>query len=362
MKKMGRDIDEMGAAPMTKRILGIAVLALGLGFCAAVAYAQQQPQTFFKNKVGLSDSDIKKMEQGQIVTKVLESGDKKYGILVFGGVYINASIEQFAAAYRDVKKLLENKVYLDVQEFNQNATPVKLSDFDRLAFDHKDIDEIQKCKPDDCDLQVFDITAFQKQINWSSNDKYDQTNKLVRQRVYEAITKYVSGGLKAFGSYTDREKPFNLYQNMKSMLDTSYYLPQDKSGGIYQHVLDYPDGKVPGAEDFFYWENIDFGQGPTIRVNHVSMFPKGAGAVKFVVANKQLYASRYIRIALQMFYCVPDTQNPDKPGFYLIEMNDSRMPDFGGLKLKIVRKVATGKAVDGTKDILGLYSKWLNTK
>ena len=111
----------------------------------------------------------------------------------------------------------------------------------------------------DCALQVFDVTAFQKQVNWSSNDKYDQANKLVRQRIYEGMTKYNSGGLKTFGSYTDREKPFNLYQSMKSMLDTSYYLPRDKSGGIYQHVLDYPEGKTQDAEDFFYWENIDFG-------------------------------------------------------------------------------------------------------
>ena len=131
------------------------------------------------------------------------------------------------------------------------------------------------------------------------------------------------------GSYIDRDKPFNLYQNMKSMLDSSYYLREDGSGGIYQHVLDYPDAKVPGATDFFYWEDIDFSQGPAIRVNHVSMFPQGFGAAKYVVTNKQLYASHHIRMALQVFYCVPDTQNPDKPGFYLIEMNDSRILDSG---------------------------------
>ena len=39
--------------------------------------------------------------------------------------------------------------------------------------------------------------------------------------------------------------------------------------------------------------------------------------------NKQLYASRYMRFALQMFYCVPDSSNPNKTGFYLIEMNDT---------------------------------------
>ena len=225
------------------------------------------------------------------------------------------------------------------------------------------MDALGKCKPNDCDLpQVFNITALQKQINWNSNDKYDQVNKIFRQRVFDGVNRYIAGGLKPFGSYTDREKPFNLYENMKSMLDTSYYLPADRSGGIYQHVLNYPDGKVSGAMDFFYWEDIDFGQGPTIRVNRVSMFPKGVGVVKYVVTNEQLYASRYIRIALQVFYCVPDTQNPGKPGFYLIEMNDSRLPDFGGLKLSVVKKIATSKGVESTAAILNLYNKRLSGK
>ena len=139
------------------------------------------------------------------------------------------------------------------------------------------------------------------------------------------------------------------------MIDDSYYLPQEKAGPIYKHVVDYPQGKMAGAEDLFYWEKIDFGQEPTIRVNHLTLFPQGVRAVKFLAANKQLYSSRYMRVALQMFYCVPDTEKPDKPGFYLIEMNDSRLPDFGGLKLGVVRKVAGGKAVDATRDTLQMY-------
>jgi hypothetical protein len=346
---------------LTSQLPTVTVLVLGLSLSASVAIAQRQPETFFKTKIGLTDREIQRIDQGRVVTKVLESGDKKYGILVFGGVYINASIEQFAASYRDFKNLLEDKVYLDVQEFCRFGAPPTASDFDRLTFGHKDIDAIQKCKPLHCDLQVFDVTSFQKQINWSSKDRYDQFNKLARKRIYEGVTKYISGGLKALGSYTDREQPFDLYENMKSMLDSSYYLPQDKSGGIYQHVLDYPDGKVPGAMDFYYWEDIDFGEGPTIRVNRVSMFPNGVGVVKYVVTNEQLYASRNIRIALQVFYCVPDTLNPEKPGFYLIEMNDSRVPDFGTLKLSAVRKIATGKGVQSTRDILNLYLRRLNS-
>src|SRR5262249_837976 len=154
----------------------------------------------------------------------------------------------------------------------------------------------------------------------------------------------------------------NLYQATKDMIDSSYYLPQERAGGIYRHIIDYPNGKLPGAEDFFYWEKINFGQEPTARVSHVTIFPNGFGFVKLLIANKQLYASRYIRVALQLFYCIPDTENPSRPGFYLLEVSDSRLPDFGGLKLAVVRKVATGKGVESTRDTLTMFSSTLNGK
>jgi hypothetical protein len=63
-----------------------------------------------------------------------------------------------------------------------------------------------------------------------------------------------------------------------------------------------------------------------------------------------------------MFYCMPDTEKPGRPGFFLIEVNDSRLPDFGGLKLAIVRKVATSKGVESTRETLSMFSSRLNGK
>jgi hypothetical protein len=320
------------------------------------AYAQRQPHTFFRDVIKLTDAEVGRIDQGQVVTKVLESKDK-YGILVFGAVYINAPIEKFVAVYRDVGKLEEEKVYLVVQEFGRIGSTPKLADFDRFELVKGDIDAIEDCAAGDCDMQLAKIEDLQKEIDWKSKDKYAQANMVVRRRILEGMTHYMTGGLKALGSYRDREKPLDLYQATKDMVDSSYYLPKDKAPDVYRHVIDYPAGKMRGAEDIFYWENIDFGQGPVIRVNHVSVFPKGVGAVKLVVANKQLYSSKYIRVALQMFYCISDTQNPDKPGFYLIEMNDSRLPDFGGLKLSIVRKIATSTSVGGTRDTIEILQR-----
>jgi hypothetical protein len=344
--------------PMLHRILSAAVLFTSSALFAGAVLAQRQPYTFFKERINFTEDDIRKVEQGRVVTKVLDSGDKKYGTLVVGAVYVDAPLTRFDAVVRDVKRLRENKVYLDLQEYSPEGTPPRMSDFERLKLSRKDLDALQHCGLGDCDLQVFDPESFRKQIDWDSNYKYIQANELARSRICEGMAKYFEGGLKAFGSYRDRAKPLDVYNAFKQMVDSSYYLPQDKSGGIYRHVIDYPQQKLRGASDIFYWEYIDFGRGPTIRVNHLSIFPNGAGAAKFVAANKQLYASRDIRMALQMFYCVPNTGNSEKSGFFLIEMNDSRLPDFSGIKLTIARKLATQKSVEATTDSLNLYRRW----
>jgi hypothetical protein len=335
-----------------RRKILTSLLAIGSSLVAIAASAQPQPETFFKTKMLLSDAEIQQVKQGQIVTKVLPSGDTKYGVLVLGAVYVNGPAEKFAEVYKDVNRLRKLKVYLDLQTFSIGGAPAKLSDFDRVTLARKDVDGLKDCAPGDCDLQMANVEAIRKQIKWGSPEQYDQVNKVARQAMFDLTQRYQTGGLAALASYEDRGKPFNRFAETKAMLDNSFYLKGSIAPDIYRHVVDYPKSRLAGAEEFFYWENIDFGQGPTIRVSHNTVFPMGAGPAKPVAVNKQLYASRYIRTALMIFACIPDTAGK---GFYLIEINDSRTPDFGSLKLSVVRKIATSTSEQSVKDMLALY-------
>ena len=226
-----------------------AATVLAMALSAGFVYGQTDPRTFFKDRIKLTDVEIQTMEKGQVVTKVLTSGDATYGILVFGGVYVNGSIAKFAEVCRNVSKLQGEKVYLAVQEFSRIGAPPKLSDFNRLELERKDIDQLEHCKAGDCDVQVMDIEDFKKKVDWKSKDKYALANQLVRQRLFDGMTRYLAGGLKSLGSYVDRSKPMNLYQATKDMVDKSFYLPPDRAADIYRHVLEYPQGKLAGAED-----------------------------------------------------------------------------------------------------------------
>ena len=189
---------------------------LVLWLSPALIRGQPQPRTFFKNHIKLEDCEVQQIEQGQVVTKVLESADKTHGLLVFGAVYIDAPVARFATAVRDIQGLLQNKIYLAVQEFSPNGAPPKLSDFDRIALERKDVDELRTCKPGNCNVRVINVTDLQKRVDWESKDRDDQVNRLVRQNIYDGMTTYLKNGLKGLGRYRDRRQPLHLYEEIRN--------------------------------------------------------------------------------------------------------------------------------------------------
>jgi hypothetical protein len=91
-----------------------------------------------------------------------------------------------------------------------------------------------------------------------------------------------------------------------------------------------------------YWEKVDFGMKPTIRVNHAVIYSvKAQGRDISVVAIKQLYASHYFHTALDLTVCVADPSAPG--GFYLLTLKASEQEGLTGVKGSILRKVVVGK-------------------
>ena len=139
----------------------------------------------------------------------------------------------------------------------------------------------------------------------------------------ELVRAYRQGGNMALGVYRDKEHPSRVADQFETMVRRSSALP-DVLPELRQYLLEYPDADLPGADSFFYWEKVDFGLKPTVRVNHGVMYQtlSSAGDVA-VVAVKQLYASHYFHTALDVSVCVSDTSKPGGRGFYLMTLKSS---------------------------------------
>jgi len=336
---------------MQRNINRMVLVAAALILMAPViARAQSKPldvETFLRKYIELSDKDIQKINNGEALAKVIDTGEKPE-VVIFGGVYVDAPVESYLRVYRNVKELEKEEAFLAVEVFSD---PPKLSDLDRLELPKDDIDSLKDCKVNDCEVQVVatDIQTLQKTIDWESDSRYDQVNALARGELYEALLIYQKGGLRALGSYRDKEYELNMYDTLEALLDRSDLFPVHISK-LYNYLLNYPDAELEGSEDFFYWEKVKFGLKPTIRVNHVTVYEdKGHPARPVLIANKQLYSSHYFQVAVDMSSCV---KHASKAGFYLFTLKGSRQHGLTGFTGSVARKISTSRARGSTEKAL----------
>ena len=107
-------------------------------------------------------------------------------------------------------------------------------------------------------------------------------------------------------------------------------------------LLDYPGANSSSIDSEFYWEKVNFGLKPTLRIVQAIVY-RGAHSNEpaYAVAVKQLYSSHYFQTALDLTLCVRDPARAR--GFYLITLKGSKQAGLTGLKGGIVRKVAVGR-------------------
>jgi hypothetical protein len=330
---------------MRKRILAIFALTLLLfpsskGSIRATDQAAE-PDKFFREYIGLNDGQIASIHSGKAIAKIIESPTPDE-VFVFGSVYINSTPESYLKFASDIEQLRKLPDYLGIRKFSD---PPQLSDLEGFTLDEDDIKELKNCKPDSCKVQLpaESMDQFKKQVNWSAPDAADQVNHLGQQMAFEALREYIHGGNQALGTYRDKKHPTAVAETFASLLSRSKALPVYLPA-LDRYLLDYPTAPSGQIQSQFYWEKINFGLKPTLRIVQAIVFHGVAPTEPaYAVAVKQLYASHYFETALDLTVCVRDRDAPGPHGFYLITIKGSQQAGLTGFKGGIVRKVAVDK-------------------
>jgi hypothetical protein len=326
---------------------------LSVGFAlVSVTFAQpvqQQPSTLFAN-IGLTAQQVAAVDAGRPVAKVLSWGVSSE-VYVFGAVYIDGSPAAYLKAARDIGRLAGSPGYLGVGELPSTATGEALS---ALTLEPDDIKALKSCREGSCDVQLptTAIQTFKNGVNWSQPDVPGQVNGLARGMVLQLVREYRRGGNNALGVYRDKEHPARVTEQFETMVSRSATLP-NMLPELRRYLLQYPDVDLPGADVVFYWEKVNFGLKPTVRVNHAVIYRGGGQSGEIdVVAIKQLYASHYFHTALDVSVCVRDDAHPGRRGFYLITLKGSEQDGLTGFKGSMVRKVVVNKTVSSLEAAL----------
>jgi hypothetical protein len=296
---------------------------------------------FLRENVGLDSQQIDSIHHGKAVAIVLDSPtpDK---VFVFGAVYVEATPDSYLRFANDLDALRKLPSYLAVQPF---SNPPRLSDLDGFTIEAEDFKELKNCKRGHCEVQLPSeaMDQFQKSIDWSAADAESQANRVAQQMALQALLAYQKGGNAALGIYRDKEHPAGVAESFQALLQRlkslPVYLPD-----LNRVLLEYPDVDPANAHSEFYWEKVNFGLKPTLRiVQQVTYRGEGPSDPVHAVALKQLYASHYFQSALDLTVCARDTARPNEHGFYLITVKASQQAGLTGLKGGILRKVAVGK-------------------
>jgi hypothetical protein len=290
------------------------------------------------------------IRDAQPVTKTLPSRTPAE-ILLFGAVYIHAAPEAYVRFAHDFDRLSRLPGYLALGVFSNPPQP---SDLKNFAFENNDIQDLKNCTAGECQIQLpaSSIQEFQRSINWSAPDVNRQVNRLLQEKALQRLLTYQREGNQALGVYNDKHDQTEVPQQFAYMLSYSKALPK-RLPDFYQYLLTYPNAKPANVEDTFYWARVKFGLKPTLRVVQVVTMRGNPGdEVSYAIAEKQLYSSHYFETALDLSFCVRGSDDPTKPGFYLITAMGSEQAGLTGLKGSIVRKEAVGRSVSNLRDAL----------
>jgi hypothetical protein len=308
---------------------------------------------FFKQKIGLTESEIASIEQGQAVAKILDSPQASQ-MFLFGAISINAQPDAYVRLATNLDRLKSLPSYLAIQRF---SSPPAVSDLSGFEMDADEVDDLKSCEPTDCDMQLpaENIEKFRSRINWSSSDPGAQVNRLAKEMVLETLVAYQRVGDPALATYVDKDIPFQASKQFRSLLAYSRVLPE-KLPMLDSYLLNYPKKSLPDSSSIFYWEKINFGLRPTLRVNQevTAHMVTEHGPID-IIAIKQLYANHYFQTALDLYFCI--RRSPS--GFYLIILKESEQDGLTGLKGRLIRKTASDKAQSALENYLARIKKQL---
>jgi len=334
-----RKTSDLKRAPCASIALSLLLLAGGMRSTASEQVLVLDK--FLQEDVRLEAGQIDSVHHGKAVAIVIDSPNPDE-VFVFGIVHVKARPESYLEFANDFDALRKLPSYLGVQKFSR---PPQSSDLGEFTIDREDLQELKSCKPGDCEVQLPSeaMDQFQKSVNWKAANAASQANRLAQKMALQALLAYQKGGNAALGEYRDKDHPTRVAETFQSLLgrlkSLPVYLPD-----LNRLLLEYPGVELANSHSEFYWEKVNFGLKPTLRIVQQIIYRGGSPANPvYAVALKQLYASHYFQSALDLTVCSRDAARPTEKGFYLITVKASQQAGLRGLKGSILRNVAVGK-------------------
>ena len=293
--------------------------------------------------VRATDSELRRLEHGGILTKTLDTPDGKE-VTTFGAIRVACTADVFAERIRDIEKFKASEYVLQIGRFQPQPSPADLAG---LTLEPGDREAMHSCKAGSCGLRLplATMEKFRTSIPWGTPAETDAAAAAMRQFLADEARTYLAEGSTALPDYADRAGTTPRAAAFRGLLRPSEFKAEAQPE-LFKWLDEFPRVHLDGTDSFLYWSREKFGLKPTISISH-SVILRQNGVVVF--GSKQVYASHYFEASLGMALYVPV---PGASYGYVTYLNRSRVDTLRGLLAPIARMVAARRARDGLDRML----------
>jgi hypothetical protein len=311
-------------------------------------------RSYLDRYVKLDAAQRETLRSGGPITKLLDADPSKE-IAVFGAVWIDASIERYLAAVQDIEHFEQGGAFKITRKI---SAPPRLEDFAELTIPPSDLKVLRTCRVGDCELQLSAATIerLRGEIDWNRPDVGEQVNVLARHAILEYVNSYLQGGNAQLATYRDSTRPTFVAQEFALLIQRLPALV-DLLPTVRRYLLEFPNASLLNSHSFIYWQEVDFGVKPVVRLNHLVTAQDPDGAI---TASKLLYASHYFWTALELRALLRDPSRGH--GFWLIIDCRNRSNGQMGFLVGDLRGKVRGEAERQIAAVLQLAKQRMETK
>lgn len=291
---------------------------LPFGAAAEEPPISPDPTSFLRSLPGLTPSDLENLERGQMVARVIDTGDRSE-ILSLAVMRVRTTPARVLERLRRAEGRPREPWILQVGRLGAKPSP---RDLQALTLDPGEVKHLGKCRVNDCRVRLSAdaIERFRKEVDGSSASRAALADALFRETLSAYAASYLARGDAGLIRYDNNDDPVRIADSLRLLMGRSDFL-RDTAPDILAYLEGFPQGRPADEEDVFYWLKEKFWLLNVVSLNHVAIVARGTPPGRLVLAvTKQLYASHYYESSLSATAFV---EGPAGSG-YLAFINRSR--------------------------------------
>jgi hypothetical protein len=301
-----------------------------------------------KDAAQFPDDRLQALQRGEVISRADTSGGDVEAVVV-AAVRIAAAKELTASYFRQIVDYVDGQVTL---QHGAIAQPPKMSDVAQLALNDDERASLRTCQPGNCDVRIGATGAREvaSAVDWNAPDAAARADLWVRGRLIAYVNDYLARGDAALITYNDKSDAVPLAREWAGIVGKSPAL-KAYAPDLQRYLTGFPKVTLRGVRDEMYWDRQQFtGLKPILGLTHIMTWADPARPDRILIAQKQIYASRYFYGGLAVTVVLQDPKDVDPPATYVVYANRSRgdllKGGFGGLRRRMAEQAVTSSAED----------------